>query len=162
ATQPTPSGRATPSTHETATAARSPNMVTGVNGSGTWNGRPAEANCRNTSTRRGMAAAASGRLLTRTAATPGISSTWGMLPSAAGTARSRWTPGSSAAAISSRSSTGFPSAEAAQPQAVADHEDRGERHRGAGDHRVEQAQRGQRQGGHVVGERPEQVALDGA
>jgi hypothetical protein len=52
------------------------------------------------------------------------------------------------------------SREAAQPQAVADHEDAGERHGRTRDHRVEQAQRGQRQGGHVVGEGPEQVALD--
>ena len=36
----------------------------------------------------------------------------------------------------------------------------GERHRGAGDHRVEQAGGGERQRGDVVGERPEQVALD--
>ena len=36
------------------------------------------------------------------------------------------------------------------------------RHRRAGDHRVEQPGGGQRQRRHVVGERPEQVALDGA
>lgn len=52
------------------------------------------------------------------------------------------------------------SREAAQPQAVADHEDAGERHRGTRDHGVEQPQSGQRQGCHVVGEGPEQVALD--
>ncbi len=50
---------------------------------------------------------------------------------------------------------------AAQPQAVTDHEDRGEGHRRSGDHRVEQAERRQRQRGHVVGEGPEQIALDG-
>jgi AcrR family transcriptional regulator len=37
-----------------------------------------------------------------------------------------------------------PSPEAAQPQAVGDHEHRAERHRGAGDEGVEQAERGQR------------------
>src|SRR5690606_30772213 len=35
-------------------------------------------------------------------------------------------------------------AEAAQPQAVGDHEDAGERHRRTGDHRVQQAEGGQR------------------
>ena len=47
--------------------------------------------------------------------------------------------------------------EPAQPQAVAHHEHRTESHCRTGDHRVEQAQRGQRDRGHVVGERPEQV-----
>ena len=50
--------------------------------------------------------------------------------------------------------------EAAQAQAVRHHEHRRERHRGAGQHRVEQPGGGQRQRGDVVGERPEQVALD--
>ena len=54
------------------------------------------------------------------------------------------------------------SAEAAQPQAVGDHEHARERHGGAGDHRVEQAGGRQRQRRHVVGEGPEQVALDRA
>ena len=51
--------------------------------------------------------------------------------------------------------------EGAQAEAVADHEDAGEGHGGSGDRRVEQAERGQRDGGNVVGERPEQVALEG-
>src|SRR5256885_188523 len=53
------------------------------------------------------------------------------------------------------------STETAQPQAVAHHEDRGQRHRTPRDHRVEQPGRGQRQRGDVVGEGPEQIALDG-
>ena len=52
------------------------------------------------------------------------------------------------------------SAEAAQPEAVAHHEHRREGHRGAGEHRVEQSGDRQRDGRDVVGERPEQVALD--
>ena len=51
-------------------------------------------------------------------------------------------------------------AESAQPQRVAHHEDAREAHRRRRDHRAEQPDRGQRDGGHVVGERPEQVALD--
>jgi hypothetical protein len=47
----------------------------------------------------------------------------------------------------------------AQPQAVGDHEHRGQRHGGAGDHRVEQTERGQWQSGEVVGEGPEQVGF---
>ncbi len=54
-----------------------------------------------------------------------------------------------------------PQSEAAQPQAVGDHEHRRRRHRGTGDHRVQQAQRRQRDGGDVVGEGPEQVHPDG-
>ena len=50
--------------------------------------------------------------------------------------------------------------EPAQPQAVGDHEHGAERHRGGGDQRVEEPEGGQRDGGGVVAERPEQVALD--
>lgn len=53
-----------------------------------------------------------------------------------------------------------PWGEAAQPQAVTHHEHRAERHGRAGDHRVQQACRSQRQRRHVVGERPEEVSLD--
>src|SRR5690348_12173777 len=52
--------------------------------------------------------------------------------------------------------------EAAQAEAVGDDEHRGERHGCAGDHRVEQACRGEGEGGDVVREGPEQVALDDA
>ena len=52
--------------------------------------------------------------------------------------------------------------EAAQPEAVADHEHRRQGHRGAGDHRVQQPGHRQGQRGHVVAERPHQVALDRA
>ena len=54
------------------------------------------------------------------------------------------------------------SAEAAQAQGVRDHEDARERHRPARHERVEVAQGGERQRGHVVGECPEQVAFDRA
>src|SRR5215210_1891969 len=47
-----------------------------------------------------------------------------------------------------------------QPQAVADDEDAGESHGSPGERLVEQAEGGQWDGGDVVGERPEQVALD--
>ena len=50
--------------------------------------------------------------------------------------------------------------ESAQPQAVAHDKDRTESHCGACDHRVEQACGGQGECRDVVGERPEQVALD--
>src|ERR1019366_6840652 len=50
-------------------------------------------------------------------------------------------------------------AEAAQPQAVGHDEHRAERNGGGGDQRVEKAERGQRDGGGVIGEGPEQVAL---
>src|ERR671911_194186 len=50
--------------------------------------------------------------------------------------------------------------EAAQPQAVGDDEDAGEGHRCAGEHWVEEAGGGEGEGGDVVSERPEQVALD--
>ena len=50
--------------------------------------------------------------------------------------------------------------EAPQAQAVRDDEDARERHRGRGDDRVEQPGSGERDRGDVVGERPEQVALD--
>jgi uncharacterized membrane protein len=52
-------------------------------------------------------------------------------------------------------------AEPAQPQAVGDHEHGTERHRGPGDQRAEEAERGQRDGEDVVGEGPEQVPFDG-
>ena len=51
-------------------------------------------------------------------------------------------------------------AEAPQAQAVGDDEHARERHRGGRDHRVEQPGDGERDRGDVVGERPEQVALD--
>jgi hypothetical protein len=50
--------------------------------------------------------------------------------------------------------------EAPQPQAVGDHEHARERHGRAGDHRVEEPGGGERERGDVVGEGPEQVALD--
>src|SRR5450759_3028040 len=50
--------------------------------------------------------------------------------------------------------------EAAQPKAVAHHEHRAEGHSRARDERVEQAECGQRNGCDVVGEGPEEVALD--
>ena len=49
---------------------------------------------------------------------------------------------------------------AAQPQAVGHDEDAGQRHRAAGDHRVEQAGRRERDRRHVVAERPAEVLLD--
>ncbi len=49
---------------------------------------------------------------------------------------------------------------APQQQRVGDHADAGERHRRAGQHRVQQAERGQRNADQVVDERPEQVLLD--
>src|SRR5690242_15691721 len=55
-----------------------------------------------------------------------------------------------------------PRGKAAQAQAVADHEERGTGHRGPGDDRVEQGGGGQRKRGDVVGERPEEIALDRA
>ena len=51
--------------------------------------------------------------------------------------------------------------EAAEPQGVGDDEEARARHRGARDERVEVARGGQRQGGDVVAEGPEEVALDG-
>src|ERR1700733_2423098 len=51
-------------------------------------------------------------------------------------------------------------AERAQAQAVRDHEDRAERHRGRRDHGVEQAGGGQRDGRDVVAEGPGEVPLD--
>ena len=53
-------------------------------------------------------------------------------------------------------------AEPAQAKAVQHHEHRRERHRGPGDHRVEQTSRGQRHRRDVVAEGPDQVALDRA
>ena len=50
--------------------------------------------------------------------------------------------------------------EAAEPQGVGDDEEAGARHRGARDQRVQVAGGGQREGGDVVAERPEEVALD--
>jgi len=41
-----------------------------------------------------------------------------------------------------------------QAKAVADHENRRQRHRGGGEDRVEQAERGQRDRRHVIAERP--------
>ena len=52
------------------------------------------------------------------------------------------------------------SVEAAQPQGVRHDEDARERHRGGGDDRVQQPGDGERDRGDVVGERPEEVALD--
>ena len=52
--------------------------------------------------------------------------------------------------------------EAAQPQRVRDDEHARERHRGRGDDRVQQAGDRERDRGDVVGERPEEVALDRA
>ncbi len=49
-------------------------------------------------------------------------------------------------------------AEPAQPQAVADDEERGAGHRGPGHHRVEHPGRSERDRGDVVGEGPEEVA----
>ena len=49
-----------------------------------------------------------------------------------------------------------------QAKAVGDDEERGQRHGHRGDHRVEEAERGERQGGGVVPERPAEVAADGA
>ncbi|MFC7586136.1 hypothetical protein ACFQYP_22115 [Nonomuraea antimicrobica] len=72
---PSPSGSPAPSIQETATAVRSPNVVTGVSGSGTANGGPAAPTARRISIRPGMARAPDGRRATRTAATPGSSTT---------------------------------------------------------------------------------------
>ena len=47
-----------------------------------------------------------------------------------------------------------------QAEAVGHHEDRGQGHRGGGDDRVEQAERGQRDRRHVVAERPAEVDAD--
>src|SRR5699024_12242781 len=52
--------------------------------------------------------------------------------------------------------------EAAQAQTVAYDEHTGKGHRGAGQHGVEHAERGDGDRGRVVGERPEQVGLDRA
>src|SRR3954466_15049782 len=52
--------------------------------------------------------------------------------------------------------------EAAQPEAVADHERGGEGHRRPGDQGVEQATGRERKRGDVVGEGPEEVGPDGA
>ena len=49
-----------------------------------------------------------------------------------------------------------------QPQAVGHNEDRRQRHRCRGDDGVEEAERGERQGGGVVAERPGEVVADGA
>jgi hypothetical protein len=51
-------------------------------------------------------------------------------------------------------------AEPPQPQAVGHHEHRRGGHRSAGEHRVQQTGRRERQRRYVVGERPEQVGLD--
>ena len=51
--------------------------------------------------------------------------------------------------------------EGAELQRAGDHEHAGQAHGGRGHHRVEAAEGGQGDGGHVVGERPEQVLLDG-
>src|SRR3954454_12287711 len=51
---------------------------------------------------------------------------------------------------------------AAEPEAVCDDEDGREGHRGTGEQRVQQPGGGEREGGDVVGEGPEQVAADGA
>ena len=48
-----------------------------------------------------------------------------------------------------------------QPQAVGHDEDRGQRHGGRGDDRVEEAEGGERERGRVVAERPPEVAADG-
>ena len=56
---------------------------------------------------------------------------------------------------------GFESAEATQPQRIGDDEQRGEAHGRGRDHRTEHAEHRERDGGDVVGESPEQVALDG-
>ena len=49
-----------------------------------------------------------------------------------------------------------------QAEAVGDDEERGQRHRGGGDDRVEQAERGEWDRGDVVPEGPPEVAADGA
>ena len=49
---------------------------------------------------------------------------------------------------------------AAEPQRVGNHEDRREPHGGRGNNRVEQPHRGKGDRGDVVGERPEEIALD--
>src|SRR3954452_16061849 len=57
-------------------------------------------------------------------------------------------------------SSGDVAAEPLQAQGVEHDEHRRERHRGAGDQRVQQPRGSQRDGGDVVAERPHQVALD--
>ena len=57
---------------------------------------------------------------------------------------------------------GYASAEAPEAQRVGDHRDARERHRGAGDHGVEEAGGGEGEGGDVVAEGPGEVLLDGA
>ena len=52
--------------------------------------------------------------------------------------------------------------ESTQREGVGDHEHRGEAHRNARQPRVEETDRGDRDQHDVIGERPEQVALDGA
>jgi hypothetical protein len=59
-----------------------------------------------------------------------------------------------------RGRSGDGRAEAAQPEAVGHHEHAGERHRGTGEHRVEETGGREGEGGDVVGECPEEVALD--
>jgi len=49
-----------------------------------------------------------------------------------------------------------------QAEAVGHHEQRGQRHGGGGDDRIEVAERGERDRGRVVPERPREVEADGA
>ena len=48
------------------------------------------------------------------------------------------------------------------PQTISDYADAGERHRSCRDHWIEKAERGERNGGDIVEESPEQVLLDGS
>jgi hypothetical protein len=49
----------------------------------------------------------------------------------------------------------------AEPQRVRDDEDARKGHGGGGNDRVDNARHGERESGHVIGERPEKVALYG-